>query len=126
MSDAAAPARAAASPEVIAAKYMVHAYENWAKAEGPPVHEAPWFDLNAVATGPWPRLGVDGAFCHLTGRCDYLAMWLLDIPTGRASAFQHHLFDSACVVVSGHGTATIEGADGSHRSEEHTSELQSH
>ena len=61
-------------------KYMVDTYENWARAEGVPVHEGFALDLVTLTTKTWARMGVAGAMCHLSGRCDYLTMWLLDIP----------------------------------------------
>jgi mannose-6-phosphate isomerase-like protein (cupin superfamily) len=104
MTDIVAPA-----PE---GKYMVDTYENWARAEGVPVHEGFALDLAALATKPWARMGIAGAMCHLSGRCDYLTMWLLDIPGSGKSEPQRHLFDAVFHVVSGHGAATVEAADG--------------
>jgi mannose-6-phosphate isomerase-like protein (cupin superfamily) len=93
-------------------KYMVDAYENWAKAEGAPVHTGFSFDLNTLVTGSWPRFGVNGAFCHLDGRCDYLTMWMLDIAAGKSTTPQQPMSEAICHVVSGRGTATIETAEG--------------
>lgn len=93
-------------------KYMVDAYENWAKAEGAPVHAGFSFDLNTLATKPWARFGVNGAFCHFEGRCDYLTMWLLDIGAGKSTTPQQPLCEAVCHVISGRGTATIETAEG--------------
>lgn len=104
MSDVAVPA-----PE---GKYMVDTYENWARAEGVPVHEGVTLDLAALATEPWARMGVNGAMCHLTGRCDYLTMWLLDIPANGATVPQRHMFQAVFTVISGTGTASVETSDG--------------
>jgi mannose-6-phosphate isomerase-like protein (cupin superfamily) len=96
-------------------KYMVDAYDNWVRAEGVPVHEALAFDLNTVTTGPWARMGVNGAVCYLTGRDDYLTLHLLDLAPGAKSEPQRHLFDATFYVVSGRGSATVETADGTMR-----------
>ena len=93
-------------------KYMVDTYENWARAEGVPVHEGFALDLVTLTTKTWARMGVAGAMCHLTGRCDYLTLWLLDIPGSGKTEPQRHLFDAVFYVVSGHGSATVEAADG--------------
>ena len=98
-----------------AGKYMVEAYDNWAKAEGIPIHAAPAFDLNTVETKPWARAGVNGAFCHLTGRDDYLTIHLLDLKPGAKTAPQRHLFEAVFTVVSGRGSATVTAADGTER-----------
>jgi mannose-6-phosphate isomerase-like protein (cupin superfamily) len=104
------------SDEIIApapaGKYMVDAYDNWARAEGVPVHEALAFDLNKVATKPWARMGVDGAICYLTGRDDYLTIHLLDLPPGGRTEPQRHLFEAVFYVVSGRGSMTVETSDG--------------
>jgi mannose-6-phosphate isomerase-like protein (cupin superfamily) len=104
------------SDEIIApapeGKYMVDAYDNWARAEGVPVHEALAFDLNTVATKPWARLGVNGAVCYLTGRDDYLSIHLLDLAPGAKTEPQRYLFDATFYVVSGRGSTTVETADG--------------
>jgi hypothetical protein len=110
MSEIAAPAPSPSSSTE--GKYMVDAYENWAKAEGPPVHTGFSFDLNTLATAPWPRFGVNGAFCHLDGRCDYLTMWLLDIAAGKTTTPQQPMSEAVCHVISGRGTATVETAEG--------------
>jgi uncharacterized RmlC-like cupin family protein len=98
-----------------AGKYMVDVYDNWARDQGVPVHEAPAFDLNVVETRPWARMGVDGAFCHLTGRCDYLTVYLLDLKPGAKTTPQKHLFEAVFYVVSGRGSASVTTADGAAR-----------
>ena len=54
--------------------------------------------------------GKQFGFSYLQGFMFFLSLCL----GGLFLSVVHHLFDAACVVVSGHGTATIEGADGSH------------
>jgi mannose-6-phosphate isomerase-like protein (cupin superfamily) len=95
-----------------AGKYMVDTYENWMRAEGIPIHEAFALDLPVLDTKPWLRMGVNGAFCYLKGRCDYLSMWLLDIPGGGTTEPQRHLFEAVFHAVSGRGSAMVETADG--------------
>ena len=98
MTDIAAPA----------GKYMVDPYLDWARQQGIPIHEDFGLDLNAVATAPWPRFGVNGAIIHVKGRGDHMAVLLLDIPPGGQTAPQKHLFEAAFYVLSGTGSAIVE------------------
>lgn len=95
-------------------RYMIETYLDWAKREGPPVHEGFAVNLLELETGPWPRLGggCNGAFVNLTGRGDWLTMFVLDIPPGATSAPQKHIYDEVFFVLSGHGSTTVETADG--------------
>ena len=89
-------------------KYLVDPYENWAAAEGVPIHTGVWLDLRKVETKPWARFGVNGACCHLDGRCDFLTVFLLEIAPGQWSKPQHHLYEEVCFVVSGSGETEID------------------
>jgi mannose-6-phosphate isomerase-like protein (cupin superfamily) len=57
-------------------------------------------------------MGVDGAFCHLTGRDDYLTIHVLDLPPGGRTEPQRHVFEAVFYVVSGRGSTTVETSDG--------------
>ena len=95
-------------------KFLLNPYLDWAKAEGPPIHEGFGVDLLAAETGAWPRLGdrCKGAFVHLRGRGDWMTVFVLDIPPGGSSAPQRHLYDEVFYVLSGHGSLVVETADG--------------
>jgi mannose-6-phosphate isomerase-like protein (cupin superfamily) len=110
MTDATAPTPAAAAAP--AGKYLVDPYGDWAKGENIPIVSGRAIDLFAVECKPWPRFGVNGAFCHLDGRCDFLTLFLIELPPGACSAPQQHLYEELCFVLAGHGTTEIELWDG--------------
>ena len=91
-------------------------YLDWCAAEGLPVVEDFCVDLHSVATAPWPRMGCNGAFVHLKGRGDFISVFLYDLAPGGRTAPQGHLYEEIFLVVSGHGSTTIELADGTKRS----------
>ena len=95
-------------------RYMVQSYLNWAKKEGPPVHEGFAVNLMELETGLWPRLGdrCKGAFVNLKGRGDWMTMFVVDIPPGGTSSPQKHIYDEVFFVLSGHGSTVVETADG--------------
>src|SRR4051812_2340856 len=64
-------------------RFFVDPYLDWVAAEGLPVCEDFCIDLNALETAPWPRLGGRGAFAHLKGRGDLVAVFVLELAAGR-------------------------------------------
>jgi mannose-6-phosphate isomerase-like protein (cupin superfamily) len=102
--------------ETPAGKYLVDPYENWAAAEGVPIHTGTALDLHTVATRPWARFGVDGALCHLDGRCDFLTVFLMELAPSKWSEWQNHLYEELCYVVSGQGETEIDLGGGQTRS----------
>lgn len=95
-----------------AGKFLVDPYENWARGEGVPVHTGAPVDLLAAETKPWSRFGLNGAFCHLDGRDDFLGVFLLELAPNAASAPQRHLYEEVCYVLSGSGVTEFETAGG--------------
>jgi len=95
---------------------LLEPYLDWTAEEGIPIVEDFCVDLHSVETKPWARAGVDGAFVHLKGRGDFMSVFLYDLPPGGRSAPRGHLFEEVIHVLSGHGSTTIEMADGSKRS----------
>ncbi len=91
-----------------AGKYLVDTYEDWAKGEGIPIVTGAAIDLFAVTPKPWPRFGVDGAFCHLDGRCDFLTVFVIELAPGASSTPQRHLYEEVCYVLAGRGSTEIE------------------
>jgi mannose-6-phosphate isomerase-like protein (cupin superfamily) len=91
-------------------------YLDWAAGEGVPIVEDFCVDLHKVETAPWARAGVDGAFVHLKGRGDFISLFLYDLAPGAKSTPRGHLFEEVFMVLSGHGSTSIEMADGSKRS----------
>jgi mannose-6-phosphate isomerase-like protein (cupin superfamily) len=98
--------------ETPAGKYLVDPYENWAAAEGVPIHRGEAVDLLTAETAPWARFGARGALCHLDGRCDFLTVFLLELAVREWSAWQHHLYEEVCLVVAGKGETEIDLGDG--------------
>ncbi len=107
MTNAAAPA-----PAAPAGKYLVDPYEDWAKGEGIPIHAARTIDLFAVETRPWARFGVNGAICHLDGRCDFLTVFLIELAVGARPAPQRHLYEELCFVIDGRGVTEVDLPNG--------------
>jgi mannose-6-phosphate isomerase-like protein (cupin superfamily) len=101
-------------PEVTGILY--EPYLDWCAAEGLPVVEDFCVDLHKVETVPWARTGARGAFVHLKGRGDFIAINLHELPPGGQTAPQRHLFEEVFLVVEGHGSAVIEHGDGARQS----------
>ncbi|MCH7485672.1 MAG: cupin domain-containing protein, partial [Proteobacteria bacterium] len=95
-----------------APKFLFDPYLDWTKGEGLPVVEDFGVDLTKVETKPWARLGADGAFVHLKGRGDFLAIFVLDLPPGGSTEPQKHLYEEVIYVLEGHGSTTFETHDG--------------
>lgn len=93
-------------------KFLVDLYEDWAKGEGVPVHTGGAIDLSKAAVKPWARFGLNGAFCHLDGRDDFLTVFLFELPPNSGSALQHHLYEEVCYVISGSGSTEFQAPDG--------------
>jgi len=93
-------------------KYMIDTYEIWAKAQGVPIVADFAVDLLTTETRPWGRFGVNGAICHLAGRCDFMTLFLLDLPPSAKTSPQQHMYEDVTYVLAGHGSTTVELADG--------------
>ena len=93
-----------------AGKYLVDSYEDWAKGEGVPIHTGAALDLLKAEVKPWARFGVNGAFCHLDGRDDFLTVFLIELPPNSGSAPHRHLYEAVCYVLSGCRHDRIPGA----------------
>jgi quercetin dioxygenase-like cupin family protein len=97
-------------------RYNVDPYREWVEREGLPVAEGIGIDLFSVPLGEWPRFGARGANPRFTGGGDYVAMFLLEIAAGQATAPIHHMFEALVFVLEGRGSTQIEFADGRKRS----------
>ena len=96
-------------------KYLVDPYLNWAQTEGVPIVEGATLDLLSVETKPWARFGVNGAICHVEGRCDFLSTFLFALAPGQSSAPTKHLYEDCFYVLEGAGVSQIVLSDGSQR-----------
>ena len=94
------------------AKFLFDPYLDWAEREGVPVVEDFGVDMLKVETKPWARMGTDGAFVHLKGRGDWLAVFVIELPPGAKTAPQKHMYEEVHYVLSGYGSTTVELPDG--------------
>ena len=96
-------------------RYGVDPYVDWVKKEGLPVAEDYALDLFEVETAEWPRYGVKGAAAHLKGRGDFCNMFVLELPPGKSTIPQRHLYEDVYYVLEGRGSTQIEFDDGQKR-----------
>ncbi|MEE9289425.1 MAG: hypothetical protein V3U99_00260, partial [Alphaproteobacteria bacterium] len=89
-------------------KFLFDPYLEWTEREGIPTVEDFGVDLTKVETKPWARMGANGAFVHLKGRGDFLAVFVIDIAPGGSTEPQQHLYEEVVYVLEGHGSTTIE------------------
>jgi mannose-6-phosphate isomerase-like protein (cupin superfamily) len=64
-------------------------------------------DLHEVETAPWARMEARGAYLQLLGAEDTNIAYVLDLPPGRATAVDHHLFEEVFFVLEGRGTCEV-------------------
>jgi mannose-6-phosphate isomerase-like protein (cupin superfamily) len=93
-------------------KFLFDPYLYWCKKEGIPIAEDFGINMHKVETKPWARFDQNGAFVHLKGRGDFIAVWLLDIKPGGKTSPQQHMIEEVVLVLEGHGTTTVETQDG--------------
>lgn len=105
----------AKTPDQVKDRFLVDPYMNWAKGEGIPIHVDFGLDLLAIETAPWDRYGARGAFAHCHGRGDFMANYVLEVPAGGKTTPIKHLYEAFFFVLSGHGSTTVWGPDGSSR-----------
>jgi quercetin dioxygenase-like cupin family protein len=96
-------------------RYGIDPYLDWVKKEGLPVAEDYAIDLFSVQTADWPRFGVKGAAAHLKGRGDFCNMFVLELPPGKSTTPQRHLYEDVYYVLEGSGSTQIEFEDGQKR-----------
>lgn len=93
-------------------KFLLDPYEDWAKAEGVPIHNGAVVDLLTAEVGPWARFGLSAAFCHLDGRDDFLTVFLIELPPNSGSTPHEHLYEEVCYVLAGSGSTEFQAPDG--------------
>ena len=94
------------------ARLRLNPYTDWVAREGLIVHEGVSCNLVTAETRFWPRLGVNGAAVHLKGRGDFCNLFLIDIPPGKSTESQRHLYEEVMYVVEGRGSTELQFADG--------------
>jgi mannose-6-phosphate isomerase-like protein (cupin superfamily) len=95
-----------------AARLYLDPYKDWVEREGMTIVQDVGVYLPAVETKPWPRYGVNGAAVHLTGKGDFANLFAIDIPAGKSTDPQRHLYEEVVYVIEGHGSTQIELPDG--------------
>jgi quercetin dioxygenase-like cupin family protein len=97
------------------ARYGVDSYKDWLAREGLPVCEGLAIDCMSVETDEWARTGARGAALHLDGRGDFCNMFLHEIPPGKSTSPQRHLFEEVVYVLEGSGSTQLELPSGERR-----------
>ena len=93
-------------------KLLLDPYDDWARNEKIPVHEAFGVDILSAETRRWDRFDANGAFIHVRGRGDFVAAFALELPPGGKTSPQRHLFEEVVYVLEGGGSTTVETANG--------------
>lgn len=93
-------------------KFLLDPYRDWADAQNVPIDGGLGINLFDVKTAPWDLFETNGALVELDGRGDFTTMFLIDIPPGKKSSPQKHVFEETIYVMEGHGSTVIETSDG--------------
>jgi gentisate 1,2-dioxygenase len=93
-------------------RLLTDPYLEWLSEQKVPVIEDFGVDLLATETAPWDLLGARAAFVNLKGRGDFISVIVAEIPPGGSTEPQRHLYEEVVYVLSGHGSTTVESADG--------------
>ena len=93
-------------------KFLHDPYLAWTEAEGVPVTEDFSVNIYEVETAQWPRFDARGGIVHLKGRGDFVSVFAIELAPGGRTSPQRHIFEEVIFVVEGHGSTTIETADG--------------
>ncbi len=91
-------------------------YMDWVKREGLPISEDYAIDLFKVEMRPWARVEANAAAVHLKARGEFTNMLLFELPPGKATAPQKHLYEEVVYVLEGNGSTELEFPDGTKRS----------
>ena len=94
------------------ARGLADPYLDWADAQGVPIVQDFGIDIRKVPVAPWARYGMNGAFCHLKGRDDFISIFAFEIPPGGKSVPLKHICEEVIYVISGHGSTSVTLADG--------------
>lgn len=97
-------------------RFLVDPYKDWASGEGIPIVEGFGVDLLAVEVRPWPRIDALGCFVHVSGRGDFVDVQVWEIPPGRETSPQRHLYEEVIYVLDGTGSTVVETASGERHS----------
>jgi hypothetical protein len=83
-------------------------YDKWQLDEGIPVLRTFFVqDLKKVELKPWARTGGNGAFINMEGAEGATGAYVLEIPAGKHTNPQKHLYEDLIFVLKGRGATTI-------------------
>jgi mannose-6-phosphate isomerase-like protein (cupin superfamily) len=90
----------------------IDSYEEWRQREGANLVGGIYVrNMKEVPVSPWPRKGVNGALIYLDGD-DEMDQHLVEIPPGKATTPQRHLYTEVFYILSGTGSTTVWQDDG--------------
>lgn len=84
-------------------------YGRWLTDEGVATYND-WAveDARKLETAPWPRMGVHACFINIYAMMEgRRAMFIADIPAGRATEPIRHLYEETLFILRGHGTTEV-------------------
>ena len=83
-------------------------YEKWQLGEGIPIVRTFFVqDLKKIELKPWARTGGNGAFINMEGAEGATGAYVLEIPAGKHTNPQRHLYEDLIFVLKGRGATTI-------------------
>lgn len=83
-------------------------YQKWQKTEGVPSVGGFYVeDLTMVPLAPWPRKGGRGSFVNLEGSEHHIDGYLHEIPPGKASEPEKHIYEELMFVMKGRGATSV-------------------
>ena len=92
------------------------AYRRFLEREGLPLLSGLAVDdLARVEVAPWPRVEARGAYIQLTGAEESDAAYVIEIPSGRSTAPERHLYEEVYFVLDGRGSTEIWNDRGARR-----------
>lgn len=91
-------------------------YLEWVEREGLPVTTGLGINILEMDTDDWSRTETPAALAHLQGRGDFSTIIVIDIPPGKSTSPQRHLYEETVHVLAGHGKTEVEEPDGTIRS----------
>lgn len=93
-------------------RLLIDSYIDWVEGEGLPIYEGFGFNLLELEVRPWDRIGANGAAVHVSGRGDYLNVFLVELSAGKSTDPLRYLYEEVVYVLQGHGSTTIEDSSG--------------
>lgn len=93
-------------------KYLVDPYQDWIEAEAITISTGRAINLFETKLAPWARFGMDGAACHVAGRCDFLSVFVFELKRGQSSAPVRKVYEECVYVLAGNGKTIFTLSDG--------------